>query len=96
MYLYHQLQQKNLNICFPGTACFFTFNPCIRIFIALLVINVKNCSHIANYQFNLAVIFLVYACLDGWLNSGAPTLVTRHNLIKVTNFHGTSLEHHSC
>ena len=67
--------------------------PPSKIFIAFPVSNVKNFSHIANYRFNVVAIFLVYAWLVGLLNSGA--LVTRHNLLKVSNFHGTSLEHHS-
>ena len=36
----------------------------------------------------------MYGCLVGWLNSGATALMIWHHLLKVGNFHGTSLEHH--
>ena len=64
----------------------------------MFLINVENHPRIANYQFNVAAVCLVYkfVWLVGWLNSGAHALVIRHHLLKVGNFNGTWSEHRFC
>ena len=55
----------------------------IKNFIAFQLINVKNRRHIANYNFNLAAICLVYVWLVGSFNSGAPAHAIWQHLLKV-------------